>query len=156
MSIKRQISKSKQIAFPSLAEVRRAVRAEAERAGDELGLRSEGMQRSRPLEPGRWLNDVVCWLLRQPVATRNRIAVEGHAIMARHLASAEAIPVAVSTDRGDPGGSVPGEGAGYYHPRPLGPPSTDHPGRKRERRTAGADAAPAPAAADRPVARSKR
>ena len=81
----RQISKSKQISVPSLAEIRRAVRDEAERVGDELGLKG-GSDRQRVAASSHLVNWWLCYMLRLPVEERNRITREGKIIFDRHIA----------------------------------------------------------------------
>lgn len=81
----RNITKKKQVAFASLAEIRQALAAESERMAD-MGLKGGG-QRSRVAASAHLLNWLSCWFLRQIPAERERIAREGKAILDQIAAS---------------------------------------------------------------------
>lgn len=83
----RKLDKAKQIAAPSLVEVRRAARDEAERLGDELGLSMPGERREQRPTTAYLVNWLLCWYLTRPAADREKIVREGKAVFDRHLAS---------------------------------------------------------------------
>ncbi len=84
----RHITKTKNVSFASLTEIRRGLRDEAERLADDLGLKGGG-PRSRAAASAHLLNWVSCYLLSLPTERRNAIATAGKAIFEAHAASDE-------------------------------------------------------------------
>ncbi len=81
----RQITKKKQVAFASLAEIRQALATESERLAD-LGLKGGG-PRSRVAASAHLLNWLACWFLKLIPAERERIARAGKVILDQIAAS---------------------------------------------------------------------
>lgn len=95
----RKIESGSKIEAQSLLEIKRGVRDEAERLGDQLKIRVEGDSGQRRPTVANTINWWACWMLTQPLEVRNRIAVEGKAIFDAHAQSDEPVAFGVPTIR---------------------------------------------------------
>ncbi len=93
----RRLTKAKQLSYPSLGEIRRALRDSAELAGDELALKS-GTTRERTISPAWLLNAYLCWIFSRPADERRALTIEGYRLLTERLGAAKEVPFNLSLE----------------------------------------------------------